>query len=142
MVILYLKRDEWDAESLLSDVYLYLLLLNLYDDTKCLRDRPFSVTAREIEGGDSAHGSFVLERCWTDRSQDHRRYVRRLGGTWRRSFLRQGLHQGGSFCRVCRSLGRQVLGEVWTLQALLSAGDGLMPISNPRCRGLCGVFEV
>jgi len=78
-----------------------------------------------IQSSDDANESFVLEWCWTDWPQDYRRYIWRLGCTRWRSFLWQGLHQSWSFCCVCCSVGCQISGEVWTVQALPSTGNGL-----------------
>lgn len=68
--------------------------------------------------------------CWRDRQEDHCGYVRRLGGSRRRSVLRQRLLQSGPFCRLRRPLGGQVSGQSQAVQE--SSGPG-------ECTALAGV---
>lgn len=62
-------------------------------------------------------------RRWSDRQEDHRGHIRRMGGPRGRSLLREGLHQGGPLGRLRRPLGGEVSGESQTVQEGAGAGD-------------------
>lgn len=65
----------------------------------------------------------------SDGQEDHRRHIRRLGGSRGRSFLREGLHQGGPLGCLRRPLGGQVSGEGQTVQE----GSGPGQVNVTKC---------
>lgn len=75
-------------------------------------------------------------RRWSDRQEDHRGHIRRMGGPRGRSLLREGLHQGGPLGRLRRPLGGEVSGESQTVQEGAGAGDITQSIKYKQRSGL------
>lgn len=61
--------------------------------------------------------------CRCDRQEDHRGHIRRVGGSWRWSILRERLLKGWPLCCLRRSLGGQVSGQSQTVQESSGSGE-------------------
>ena len=65
---------------------------------------------------------FAIGRCRADRKKDYRRYLRWMGGAWRRGIFRKRPFESGSLRRVRRAMGGEISCQSWNMSA--GAGPG------------------
>lgn len=78
--------------------------------------------------------------CWSHRKEDYCGHLRRMGGTWGRRFLWEGLHKGGPLSCLCRPLGGKVSGEIQTVPEGPGAGWPLSSSSDIYSLCYCCFF--
>ena len=107
-VVLSTQHDDDITHDTLSEAVIEEIIEPVLPPEMISADTRFLInpTGRFVIGGPG-------RRLWLNRSQDYCRYLRWLGASWWRCFLRQRPFQSGSFCRLCDPLCCQECGRCW-----------------------------